>query len=110
MGKIAPNQRRLKNSSARPPHTHRPANPSSKGPALIPDFLLAGASADADAAGLGLGVEEGCSVGAAVGAAVGVAAGVGEGTAVGRAGRITALLGGTVVSGTGVAGKGVAAG
>lgn len=106
MGKIAPNQRRLKNSSARPPQTHRPANPSSKGPASRPVFLLAGESADADAAGLGLGVEEGCSVGAAVGAAVGV----GEGTAVGRAGRITALLGGTVVSGAGVAGKGVAAG
>ena len=99
-------QRRLKNSSVRPPHTHSPASPSRKGAADGPAVLPAGTSLDADAAGLGLGVTVGCSVGAAVG----VAAGVGEGTVVGRAGRITALLGGTVASGAGVVGMDVAAG
>ena len=95
-------QRRLKNSSARPPHTHSPASPSRKGAADGPAVLPAGTSLDADAAGLGLGVTAGCSVGAA--------GGVGEGAVVGRAGRITALLGGTVASGAGVAGLDVAAG
>ena len=95
-------QRRLKNSSARLPHTHSPASPSRKGAADGPAVLPAGTSLDADAAGLGLGVTVGCSVGAA--------AGVGEGAVVGRAGRITALLGGTVASGAGVVGMDVAAG
>lgn len=99
-------QRRLKNSSARPPQMLSPASPSRKGATDGPAALPAGASLDADAAGLGLGATVGCSEGAAVG----VAAGVGEGAVVGRAGRITALLGGTVASGAGVAAMGVAAG
>lgn len=101
-----PRLRNLKNSRARPPHAHRTAKPSRRGPALTSAFLPAGASVDAEAAGLGLGEGEGCSVGEADGTAVGVLPGVAEG----RAGRITALLGGMVASGAGVAGAEVATG
>ena len=73
-------------------------------------FLPAGASVDAEAAGLGLGEGEGCSVGEVDGTAVGVLPGVAEGAVEGRAGRITALLGGMVASGAAVAGAEVATG